>query len=104
MRISDWSSDVCSSDLAEAEARRSGRTANRLRADANGLAIGLDNGAAADADADHIAERKRDGDAFDLAACIGTHRAVLDDADVGDRKSTRLNFSHYCASRMPSSA
>src|SRR3546814_11031300 len=83
MRISDWSSDVCSSDLAEAEARRSGRTANRLRADANGLAIGLDNGAAADADADHIAERKRDGDALDLAACIGTHRAVLDDADVG---------------------
>src|SRR3546814_18250524 len=23
---------------------------------------------------------------------------------VGDRKSTRLNSSHYCASRMPSSA
>src|SRR3546814_3347931 len=27
-------------------------------------------------------------------------RALLD----GDRKSTRLNSSHYCASRMPSSA
>src|SRR3546814_6715565 len=24
--------------------------------------------------------------------------------DRGDRKSTRLNSSHYCASRMPSSA
>src|SRR3546814_956281 len=23
---------------------------------------------------------------------------------TGDRKSTRLNYSHYCASRMPSSA
>src|SRR3546814_2975026 len=28
-----------------------------------------------------------------------------DEGDVdGDRKSTRLNSSHYCASRMPSSA
>src|SRR3546814_9045716 len=25
-------------------------------------------------------------------------------AQLGDRKSTRLNSSHYCASRMPSSA
>src|SRR3546814_2197156 len=25
-------------------------------------------------------------------------------AVIGDRKSTRLNSSHYCASRMPSSA
>src|SRR3546814_7421587 len=24
--------------------------------------------------------------------------------DPGDRKSTRLNYSHYCAIRMPSSA
>src|SRR3546814_1592751 len=28
---------------------------------------------------------------------------ALDDVDA-DRKSTRLNSSHYCASRMPSSA
>src|SRR3546814_7188697 len=31
--------------------------------------------------------------------------ALLDDVDHGaDRKSTRLNSSHSCASRMPSSA
>src|SRR3546814_8213618 len=29
---------------------------------------------------------------------------VRDDGDVADRKSTRLNSSHSCASRMPSSA
>src|SRR3546814_10472530 len=31
----------------------------------------------------------------------GVHLAFL---DLNDRKSTRLNSSHYCASRMPSSA
>src|SRR3546814_2644933 len=29
---------------------------------------------------------------------------TVDDADTADRKSTRLNSSHYCAARMPSSA
>src|SRR3546814_13902226 len=30
--------------------------------------------------------------------------STLPSATSGDRKSTRLNSSHYCASRMPSSA
>src|SRR3546814_4590313 len=33
---------------------------------------------------------------------LGEH--ILKGAEVEDRKSTRLNSSHYCASRMPSSA
>src|SRR3546814_10147423 len=36
-----------------------------------------------------------------LAACAGFHSSPFAEAD---RKSTRLNSSHYCASRMPSSA
>src|SRR3546814_5189448 len=38
-------------------------------------------------------------------ASTGTREAVeLRDGAPKDRKSTRLNSSHYCASRMPSSA
>src|SRR3546814_9124669 len=45
MRISDWSSDVCSSDLADAEARRD--VAHRGRhADGGGAGRGPDRGAA----------------------------------------------------------
>src|SRR3546814_6510875 len=33
-----------------------------------------------------------------------TWRALLDDLTETDRKSTRLNSSHSCATRMPSSA
>src|SRR3546814_2277483 len=40
-----------------------------------------------------------DGDVF-----IGPDEIIVGDTGVGDRKSTRLNSSHYCASRMPSSA
>src|SRR3546814_4920369 len=31
-------------------------------------------------------------------------QGAVDDQEGRDRKSTRLNSSHYCASRMPSSA
>src|SRR3546814_7406142 len=34
----------------------------------------------------------------------GAQGLIADIADIGDRKSTRLNYSHSCASRMPSSA
>ena len=35
--------------------------------------------------------------------CVDRKRAAADET-VGDRKSTRLNSSHYALSRMPSSA
>src|SRR3546814_4589439 len=103
MRISDWSSDVCSSDLKDAAhdiALRIARTAPRIE--------GM-----------HVY-----GPALaPLAMLRGRHRfrllvharRALDVQDVirdwlgglvwkPDRKSTRLNYSHQCAPRMPASA
>src|SRR3546814_8144263 len=44
--------------------------------------------------------------AVEMLALAKAHMALLemDPAFLRDRKSTRLNSSHYCASRMPSSA
>src|SRR3546814_5108546 len=112
MRISDWSSEVCSSDLPafatrgaaasgddeySLEQRLSERVTLRQHlteqmqmeiADPTGRAIGVclidqldDNGYLT-------------SDLAELAAQLG----------CADRKSTRLNSSHSCASRMPSSA
>src|SRR3546814_9764209 len=112
MRISDWSSDVCPSDLATDRQMQRAPVAR-------------------DGAPDHI-EKIRER-AFDVALFeqIGDHHhetvileLLADDRRLGqlcetrgarrenlvgqlaaiDRKSTRLNSSHYCASRMPSSA
>src|SRR3546814_10749681 len=93
MRISDWSSDVCSSDLGDDVDRR----------DSGGRGQGLwhrtpelrkRHSARSDAvrGRRHLSgwkrlSRKAAGSRYDL-----------------DRKSTRLNSSHSCPSRMPSSA
>src|SRR3546814_10308365 len=50
--------------------------------------------------------RKPGADALHLLEARGVEVAVVDnrlDGGPGDRKSTRLNSSHSCASRMPSS-
>src|SRR3546814_5742341 len=39
-----------------------------------------------------------------MAELVGLHSADAEHARSRDRKSTRLNSSHYCATRMPSSA
>src|SRR3546814_1020483 len=39
----------------------------------------------------------------DLLTAIKANPEKLKASGTGDRKSTRLNSSHYCASRMPSS-
>src|SRR3546814_1627665 len=131
MRISDWSSDVCSSDL-------------RRRADGPLVRVGLHDVARVIVDADEI-DRLADvlevfgrprgpgfaeylGQFFGIKAfqrraeILAVHIGVracrrgyilgavarrifgLDIDDEADRKSTRLNSSHYCASRMPSTA
>src|SRR3546814_2249880 len=134
MRISDWSSDVCSSDLTRASlqlvtvADQDGRTIRNLVA-LTLATIGID-------DADFTGTRDSDqqavlvGDGLEVvyargtgstrvdtvrrrrarsraADVEGTHRQLgtrLTDRLCGDRKSTRLNSSHSCASLMPSSA
>src|SRR3546814_4899596 len=47
------------------------------------------------------------GDRYRVMASRADYAAASSDPDArqgGDQKSTRLNSSHYCASRMPSSA
>src|SRR3546814_10441856 len=110
MRISDWSSDVCSSDL-------------RLHRCRSGMFHHADAGAQLHRTLDHypIANGQAIDD-FDITAPSRTdadrhllHRIVIahpeheclpTDLDQRklDRKSTSLNSSHYCAPRMPSYA
>src|SRR3546814_3756125 len=119
MRISDWSSDVCSSDLRHLVAQISElshldgcaeRAGTQLEPEALiGIAgIGLDK-----ADDGEIHKSKADGVHIrnaQQASITQAHR--LQNIQFGlqrqsaerDRKSTRLNSSHYCASRIASSA
>src|SRR3546814_4128052 len=110
MRISDWSSDVCSSDLADGahpvprdrRAGRIGRVAAAAAADLpghyravahllRGQPVHLRHGTPAD------------GHAADPRPRHGRRSCALCRPGSADRKSTRLNSSHSCASRMPSS-
>src|SRR3546814_8300427 len=114
MRISDWSSDVCSSDLE-------GRLCNICYYDAIHA-----RGTCPECLQDRLLPGPPNADGLPICSTCadipydfhcercdvesGHHRgrqcarcALRDDLN-GDRKSTRLNSSHYCASRMPSSA
>src|SRR3546814_6115670 len=112
MRISDWSSDVCSSDLRIPEERwpigRTKRIAHELVACpladmrpcnvANVIKVEAQN---------RSKPGKTDGVLRSLQTCL--EQPVIIDAafpvlGLRDRTSKRLNSSHYCASRMPSSA
>src|SRR3546814_9039665 len=131
MRISDWSSDVCSSDLLNSldivEREGGGGGIRKIKA----VKIGRDgqfgriasavlpNAAQIGVDADYrsiLTEARRD-----LGQVVGALNAqprqcaafergnrdrhllqVFRTAIGGDRKSTRQNYSHYSASRMPS--
>src|SRR3546814_8602598 len=121
MRISDWSSDVCSSDLGDVVVL--GRT-TRLGCDLDGkslLAFGKSAGGHGYEERSMSEDLTQASDAA-LVVAIGRWRqdalaeayrrhagavyglAVRVLADRADRKSPRLNSSHSCASRMPSSA
>src|SRR3546814_4906663 len=94
MRISDWSSDVCSSDLAGVDEVRAsidfvlGSNVEDLR-----LMDGAVSGAAND-----LANVIRGNDAHNVLKAMGGDDLVYggagNDAIDGDRKSTRLNSSH----------
>src|SRR3546814_1991192 len=94
MRISDWSSDVCSSDLRAEEiaplraAERRDHHAERARiveAEEHRLAVGTDHAQEAAQVVTHCVQ-------------VGPRRGAQHDAPVRvpalDRKSTRLNSSH----------
>src|SRR3546814_9073412 len=109
VRISDWSSDVCSSDLA---ADHLG-----LRSTRHGLRGGGDSKRQhprdSDEGSDHapallVGESKRGPGHRSLSrsTCLEIHvdrREAIPSDDTIDRKSTRLYSRHYCASRMSSS-
>src|SRR3546814_1928769 len=134
MRISDWSSDVCSSDLA-------GCATASARSNANGFAEDAPNAGARNGADIRDCVYQTLGQTFGSVSVddrpsrvceiedivtAGTHeeriyiqtvRRVADGSVVSslvrfsirnghslDRKSTRLNSSHYCADLMPASA
>src|SRR3546814_5084910 len=117
MRISDWSSDVCSSDLAPAAGTESAITieenlptaAGKLNPDYTFINFieGKSNSHARAA-AEHVVETP--GGTYNPLLIYGssglgkTHLMHAVGNALLDRKSTRLNSSHYCAARMPSSA
>src|SRR3546814_3252529 len=108
MRISDWSSDVCSSDLPGQRSSPADRNAFSQKIvdfvvqDPNtGKIVAL---IEVD-DWSHSAARNRIRDVMTAGAGYRTfHIPASARPTIQDRKSTRLNSSHLCASRMPSSA
>src|SRR3546814_4839865 len=97
MRISDWSSDVCSSDL-----RLCCRGPQRNH-DVAGCLNGPTHPGANRERRGLLSARHEEPDTL-VAALVGDALQRARHLWVRDRKSTRLNSSHSCASRMPSSA
>src|SRR3546814_1365133 len=101
MRISDWSSDVCSSDLLRLEREKLVAGLRRLQSTARRLAGAderVDRRAGAVDIADHArlhAQRifKRPDAVFPARIGIGDHLGMVA-GERTDRKSTRLNSSH----------
>src|SRR3546814_8484485 len=113
MRISDWSSDVCSSDLADDEYRGalSSFTALREAGKPAALYVFPNEHHNIWQPAHRLAAYRRNIQWFDFwlnghedENPVDPDQYVQWRAMKGDRKSTRLNSSHSCASRMPSSA
>src|SRR3546814_4035308 len=107
MRISDWSSDVCSSDLVGVDARLGlvHRHDFRLEAETKpGARDALLDREEAEQGADQQ-PRAESGDDLEppLAVALDARPEVEQGQHAADRKSTRLNSSHECAARMPSS-
>src|SRR3546814_3523474 len=101
MRISEWSSDVCSSDLAEAlfalevERLRQQPLREALRqylAVGGGRAQGIRHGAERKLDHATIEPRRTDFERGEHARPVHLGQNIV--GQIGDRKSTRLNSSH----------
>src|SRR3546814_4227943 len=115
MRISDWSSDVCSSDLPAPQAAQAA-VASSPGKDVAAVALGVSDAvampvpppvpspeSATDEASDDLAPGDMEHDVADRGIADGPLDAPRPLVDLGlDRKSTRLNSSHSCAYRMPS--
>src|SRR3546814_5062291 len=120
MRISDWISDVCSSDLLEKADPASQdlieaieyfdllfptlteRTATYRREQPESTVKAFHEWAASQIEpgrGDLLAIVQSVKDEVMNAQAFSVHDRLLE----ADRKSTRLNSSHYCATRIPSS-
>src|SRR3546814_8117064 len=112
MRISVWSSDVCSSDLFARYLISENRDLESVFHAANDVEIGKARlhhhiiGALGEIERDFPQRLLSIGRVHLVALLVALQEAARADrvAEGADRKSTRLNSSHYCASRMPSSA
>src|SRR3546814_10461959 len=103
MRISDWSSDVCSSDLQDLPARDQARLQVLFAEYLQRLTFTIDIPESLASRARFELARNEPAAAEqDLLAAL--RLAPKLEGALLDRKSTRLNSSHSCASRMPSSA
>src|SRR3546814_6607614 len=114
MRISDWSSDVCSSDLRQKVAIGRALLKHPCLLILHDATASLDSASRAmlfDTVLEHtegrglvwVADQVPKPERFDRIVLF-QGGASSGRAATTDRKSTRLNSSHYCASRMPSSA
>src|SRR3546814_6165183 len=118
MRFSDWSSDVCSTDLNCPEPGQGGSGPAPRRPAPRSARAGSGDGQRG---AKAAVVTKFGGRRIAGPACVPFVVGVADGADIiggvekarqrfgierleADRKSPRLNSSHYCASRLPSSA
>src|SRR3546814_4189957 len=120
MRISDWSSDVCSSDLTVAEGGSITYTASLTNAADTAMTVTLSNGAVIniaagassgtavvaaptddayiDADSVSATISSSTGGNFENRITTGAAASTsISDTLDRDRKSTRLNSSHQCA-------
>src|SRR3546814_7900734 len=107
MRISDWSSDVCSSDLCGRDQAMKTAPAGADAEEAHVLEEGREGGVAVGLQHNREdAARAREVPTPERVTGIVGQRRKEDTPNGGmrDRKSTRLNSSHSCAARMPSSA
>src|SRR3546814_1259060 len=125
MRISDWSSDVCSSDLGGAAGFAKGGARVRLADEGAATLLSYDVDAQVGGKLAQIGSRLIDGTAKKMAddffsrftqtvergeapapgeAAPPPPVTVPDSSPPADRTSTRLNSRHSFASRMPSSA
>src|SRR3546814_5829647 len=104
MRISDWSSDVCSSDLAVDRRCAVSEYFDALHGrQRDGVEVGAGAGGerrlrSAVAVDQHertlAAEAAQVGERTGLGRAARLRAELADGAEVGDRKSTRLNSSH----------